>query len=125
MDVAAFLDQAEEYESAGDVRDSFLKIIQISGQDHPMAAVRAAELQKWAAGPEYGDILAGSYPRRSEDADAPMAEDVRAAANSYKEDFTTSGDPLFKLVGRIGSVAGTVGGGAASRVRGWWRGAAP
>lgn len=125
MDVAAFLDQAEEYESGGDVRDSFIKIIQISGQSHPLAALRAAELQKWAAGPGYVEILAGNYPRRSEDANAPMSEDVRAAANSYKEDFTSSGDPLVRLVGRIGSVAGTVagtvGGGAANRVRDWWR----
>ena len=59
MDVAAFLDQAEEYQSTGDVRDSFIKILQISGQTHPLAAMRAAELQKWAAGPGYADILAG------------------------------------------------------------------
>ena len=70
----------------------------------------------------YADILAGHYPRRSEDKDAPLSEDVRAAANSYAEDFTTSGDPLIKLVGRVGSVAGTVGGGAANRMRDWWRG---
>ena len=122
MDVAGFLDQAEEYESGGDVRDSLIKILQISGQTHPLAALRAAELQKWAAGPGYADILAGNYPRRSEDTDAPMSEDVKAAANSYKEDFTTSGDPLIRLVGRIGSVAGTVGGGAANRMRDWWKG---
>ena len=122
MDVAAFLDQAEEYESSGDVRDSLIKILQISGQTHPLAAQRAAELQKWAAGPGYAEILAGNYPRRSEDRDAPMNEDVKAAANSYKEDFTTSGDPLIRLVGRIGSVAGTVGGSAAHRMRDWWKG---
>ncbi len=125
MDVAAFLDQAREYESTGDVRDSFLKIIQISGQSHPLAALRAAELQQWAAGPAYQEILSGNYARRSEDSTAPMADDVRAAANSYREDFTTSGDPLVKLVGRVGSVAGlvagTVGGNAAGRVRDWWR----
>jgi Zn-dependent protease with chaperone function len=121
MDVAAFLDQAEEYERTGDLRDSFLKIVQLSGQTHPLAALRAAELQKWAAGPEYSDILAGSYPRRSQDKTAPLSEDVKAAASSYADDFSTSGDPLFKLVGRIGSVAGMVGGGAAHRVRDWWR----
>ena len=51
-----------------------------------------------------------------------MSEDVKSAANSYKEDFTTSGDPLVKLVGRIGSVAGTVGGSAANRMRDRWKG---
>jgi Zn-dependent protease with chaperone function len=122
MDVAAFLDQAEEYETSGDVRDSLIKILQISGQSHPLAALRAAELQKWAAGTEYSAILAGDYPRRSQDKDAPLSDDVKAAASSYAEDFTASGDPLFKLVGRVGSVAGTVGGGAANKMRDWWRG---
>jgi hypothetical protein len=113
------------YQSTGDLRDSFIKILQISGQTHPLAAMRAAELQKWAAGPGYADILAGNYPRRSEDKDAPMSEDVKSAANSYKEDFTTSGDPLVKLVGRIGSVAGTVSGSAANRVRDRWKSSGP
>jgi Zn-dependent protease with chaperone function len=121
LDIAAFLDQAEEYESRGDVRDSVLKLLQISGQTHPLAALRAAELQKWAAGPGYAEILAGNYPRRSEDKDAPMSEEVKAAADSYKKNFTTSGDPLYKLVGKIGSVAGSAGGSAANRIRDLWR----
>jgi hypothetical protein len=121
MDVAGFLDQAEEYETRGDVRDSLLKLLQLSNRSHPLAALRAAELQKWAAGPEYAEILAGNYPRRSDDKDAPMSEEVKSAANSYKKNFTTSGDPLYKLVSKIGSVAGTAGGTAANRVRDWWR----
>ena len=122
MDVAGFLDQAEEYEKSGDVRDSLLKLLQMSGKSHPLAALRAAELQKWAAGPEYAEILAGNYPRRSDDKDAPMSEEVKAAANSYKQNFTTSGDPLYKLVSKIGAAAGTAGGSAANRMRDWWRG---
>ena len=122
MDVAGFLDQAEEYETRGDVRDSLLKLLQLSGRSHPLAALRAAELQKWAAGPQYAEILAGNYPRRSDDKDAPMSEEAKAAANSYKQNFTTSGDPLYKLVSKIGSVAGTAGGSAANRMRDWWRG---
>ena len=50
-----------------------------------------------------------------------MSEEVKAAADSYKKNFTTSGDPLYKLVGKIGSVAGTAGGSAANRMRDWWR----
>ena len=121
MDVAGFLDQAEEYETRGDVRDSLLKLLQLSGRSHPLAALRAAELQKWAAGPDYADILAGNYPRRSDDKDAPMSEEAKAAANSYKQNFTTSGDPLYKLVSKIGAAAGTAGGSAANRMRDWWR----
>jgi Zn-dependent protease with chaperone function len=121
IDVAGFLDQAEEYETRGDVRDSVLKLLQLSAKSHPLAALRAAELQKWAAGPQYAEILAGSYPHRSDDKDAPMSDEVKAAASSYKQSFTTSADPLYKLVAKIGSVAGTAGGTAANRVRDWWR----
>ncbi|GAB3919319.1 Zn-dependent protease [Microlunatus endophyticus] len=121
MDVAGFLDQAKDYQERGDVRDSVLKILQISGQTHPLAALRAAELQKWAAGLEYQEILAGNYPRRSEDKDAPLTDDVKAAAASYREDFKSSRDPLIKVVGTVSGVMGGVGGAAANRVRDWWQ----
>jgi hypothetical protein len=121
MDVAGFLDQATEYMSSGDVRDSLLKILQISAQTHPLAALRAAELQQWAAGPDYRAILSGEYARRSEDANAPMSDDVKAAASSYANAFRTSSDPLFRVVGRVGTVVGGVGNVAAGRVRDWWQ----
>jgi Zn-dependent protease with chaperone function len=121
MDVAGFLDQAKEYESRGDIRDSLLKILQITDQDVPLAAQRAAELQRWAAGSEYRAILSGDYARRSDDKDAPMSDDVKAAAASYRESFQTSADPLFKVVGKLSSVAGGVGGFAANAMRGWWQ----
>lgn len=121
MDVAGFLEQAKDYEESGDIMDSLLKILQVSDQTHPLAALRAAELQKWAAGTEYPAVLNGEYPRRSEDKNAPLSEDVKAAAASYKEAFQTSADPLFKVVGRVGTVVGGVGGMAATRVRDWWK----
>ena len=121
MDVAGFLDQAREYQSSGDVRDSVLKLLQITGQTHPMAALRAAELQQWAAGGEYRAILAGEYPRRGEDPGAPISEDVRAAAASYAKSFSTSSDPLVSLVGKLGGALGTAGGMAANRARDWWQ----
>jgi Zn-dependent protease with chaperone function len=121
MDVAGFLDQAADYEAKGDIRDSLLKILQVTDQTHPLAALRAAELQKWAAGTDYREILSGEYPRRSQDRDAPMSEDVKAAASSYREAFQTSSDPLFKVVNRIGVVVGGVGGAAAGRMRDWWQ----
>ncbi|GAA1851513.1 M48 family metallopeptidase [Microlunatus capsulatus] len=125
MDVAGFLDQAREYQSSGDVRDSVLKLLQISGQTHPMAALRAAELQQWAATGDYREILAGDYLRREDDARTPISDDVRAAAASYQQMFSSSSDPLVGLVGKIGSAVGSVGGFAAHRVRDWWQGQRP
>lgn len=125
MDVAGFLDQAREYQSSGDVRDSVLKLLQISGQTHPMAALRAAELQQWAATGDYREILAGDYLRREDDARTPISDDVRAAAASYQQMFSSSSDPLVGLVGKIGSAVGSVGGFAANRVRDWWQGQRP
>lgn len=120
MDTTAFLDQAKEYQSGGDIRDSFLKILQTADLTHPMAALRAAELQKWI-NDGYADVLAGNYPRRSADKDAPLSEDVKAAAASYKKDFETSADPLFKVLNRAGTVVSGVSGSAANRVRDWWK----
>ena len=112
MDVSGFLDQGREYDRGGDIRDSLLKLLLLDGRSHPLAAQRAGELQRWAAGPDYRDILGGEYPHRDEDRDAPMSEEVRAAARSYRDSFTASADPLTKFVrdagGLVGGVAGTV-----------------
>ena len=125
MDVAGFLDQAAEYERGGDIRDSFIKLLHLDGRSHPLAALRAAELQKWAAGAQYRDILSGDYPRRAEDAEADMSEEVKAAANSYRDSFTSSADPLSKFVrvagGIFSGVAGNVAGNVADGVGDWLR----
>ncbi len=129
MDVAGFLDQATEYDRGGDIRDSFIKLLHLDGRDHPLAAVRAAELQKWAAGPQYRAILSGEYPRRGDDAEAAMSDEAKAAAKSYKDSFTASADPLARFVqnaggifgGVAGSMASTVAGTVADNVGGWLR----
>lgn len=64
VNVPAFLRQAEEYEGVEDIRDSWLKLRGLEFATHPLAVVRAAQLQKWAASAEYRAILSGDYPRR-------------------------------------------------------------
>ena len=120
LDIAAFLDQAEEYENHGDVRDSLLKLLQISGQTHPLAALRAAELHRGRRsrlhrdpGRELPTALGGQGRT-----DERGGQGCRRLVN---KNFTTSGDPLYKLVGKIGSVAGAAGGSAANRIRDMWR----
>jgi Zn-dependent protease with chaperone function len=111
VDIPAFLRQASEYESVEDVRDSFLKLRNVEGMSHPLAVVRAAQLQKWAASEEYRAILAGDYLRRDDDAPASTwSDDVKSAAKSYKDSFAASADPLTKVFSDVGeAVSGAAG----------------
>ncbi|MEU4350467.1 M48 family metallopeptidase [Streptomyces sp. NPDC023838] len=110
MNVDAFLEQAEEYEAAGDLRDSVLKILNVLPRSHPFTTVRAAELKKWAASREYQRLMDGHYPRREEDKDTSVSDSFRESAASYAETVRTSKDPLMKLVGDIAGGTADLGG---------------
>jgi Zn-dependent protease with chaperone function len=110
MNVDAFLKQAEEYEAAGDLRDSVLKILNVLPRSHPFTTVRAAELKKWEASRDYQRIMDGHYPRRSEDKDTSVSDAWKESANHYAETVKTSKDPLMRLINDIGSGAGDLGG---------------
>src|SRR6266540_3136216 len=66
--------------------------------------------------------LAGDYPRRDDDRGASVSDEAKAAAQSYRESFARSEDPLMSLLRRISESASGVGewlGGSAARVRDW------
>jgi len=111
VNIPEFLRQAEEYDNVEDLRDSIHKLRTLETTSHPLAVVRAAQLQKWASSAEYRDILAGNYPRRADD--QPMStwrDDVKSAASSYKQSWAESGDPLTKVFSEIGeAITGTAG----------------
>lgn len=110
IDIPAFLQQAAEYESVEDIRDSYLKLRNVETMSHPLAVVRAAQLQKWAASEEYRAILAGDYPRRDADAPSNWTDDLKSAAKSYKDSWSTSADPLTKVFSDVGeAVSGAAG----------------
>ena len=90
----AFREQAHEYDAVPDLRDSILKLLQLQGNTHPFAVVRFAELDRWATDGSYETILAGDYPRRDTDRDASFTDGVRDAANSYRDSWQRSEDPL-------------------------------
>jgi predicted Zn-dependent protease len=90
----AFREQAHEYDAVPDLRDSILKLLQLQGNTHPFAVVRFAELDRWATDGSYESILAGDYPRRDTDRDASFTDGVRDAANSYRDSWQRSEDPL-------------------------------
>ena len=84
---------------------------------------RAASLRQWIDSGAYGRILAGDYPRRDDDRAASVTADAKEAAQSYREAFANSQDPLMSLLRRFGDGASsTVGdwvGSGTNRVRDW------
>lgn len=101
VDTAAFLEQAKEFETGGDLRDSFLKLMLLEQRSHDFAVARAASLKTWIDDGEYREYLAGEYPKRDDDKNASPTAEAKAAAKSYKDLFETSGDPLAKLVRKL------------------------
>ncbi|MEQ4209601.1 M48 family metallopeptidase [Actinopolymorpha sp. B17G11] len=116
VDATAFLAQAAEYDAAGDLRDSVLKLLLLEARSHPFLAVRAAELKHWVDNGDYSRILSGDYPRRDGDGDARMSDEARRAADSYKETFARSQDPLMKI---FSDLPGAVDG-VRDKVSGWF-----
>lgn len=121
MNVDAFLEQADEYEKGGDLRDSVLKILNMLPRTHPFTTVRAAELKKWSESRDYQRIMDGHYPRREEDKDTSVTDSFRESAAHYADSVRTSKDPLFKLMGDIAGGAADMGG----RLRDKFTGAGP
>jgi hypothetical protein len=110
MNVDAFLKQADEFEAAGDLRDSVLKILNLLPRTHPFTTVRAAELRKWASSRDYQRLMDGHYPRRSEDKDTSVYDSFKQSANHYADSVKQSKDPLMGLIRDISGGAGDIGG---------------
>ena len=115
MNVDAFIEQAKEYESDGDARDSAIKLMNLVGQSHPFPVLRLAELKKWVDGGQYERILSGNYPKRSEDDGASVKEDIAKGANAVKTAWSDSEDPISKVVESVTGAGSQVW----SQVRGW------
>ncbi|WP_242895316.1 M48 family metallopeptidase [Actinomadura litoris] len=109
MSSEAFLEQAREYDAAGDVRDGLLKFLNLLPQSHPYAVIRFAEIDHWAREGEYERIMAGDYPRRADDDGASVTEEVRNAAKSYRESWERTADPF---VGKVRDMADAAAGAA-------------
>jgi len=111
----AFREQAQEYDAVPDLRDSILKILQLQGTTHPFAVVRFAELDYWATHGEYDRILGGDYPRRDNDGNASVTEEVRNAAKSYQESWSRSQDPLIGIFRGVAETGARAAGGLFDR----------
>ena len=107
IDTEAFLEQAADYESTGDLRDGVLKLLNTEKQTHPFAVVRAAELSRWSGSEEYAAILTGDYPRREDDSTASFSDTAKEAARAYKKRIDESSDPLVGAVRNVGTTIGS------------------
>jgi Zn-dependent protease with chaperone function len=107
IDPDAFLTQAADYESAGDLRDGLLKLLNTERSTHPFAVIRAAELRRWADSEEYRTILDGTYPHRDDDHTATFGEAAREAARTYKRRIDESNDPLVTTLRGFGASVGS------------------
>lgn len=112
LDITAFRAQGDEYLGSPDVRDSVLKVLLLEARSHPFMVVRAAELQRWIDDGAYTRILRGSYPRRGDDGDTSMRQDVKDATDHYSAAFARSQDALVSLLR-------DVGGGGVAGVKDW------
>ena len=109
MDTEAFLEQAREYDAAGDVRDGMLKFLNLLRRSHPFAVIRFAEIERWAREGEYQRILDGDYPRRADDSGASFSEEAKNAANSYRESWSRSADPFVGVLRDVAEGAADAG----------------
>ncbi|MCX5763993.1 MAG: M48 family metallopeptidase [Gemmatimonadetes bacterium] len=100
-DLDAFMVQAAEYETEGDVVDRAWKVINTMSHTHPFATVRAGELQRWIDGGAYDRIIGGEYLRR---ADAPTQPDLgrgmQDAAAYYSDQAKAAADKFGGVLGR-------------------------
>ncbi|WP_298321941.1 M48 family metallopeptidase [Haloactinopolyspora sp.] len=110
MSVAAFKEQARDYDAAEDARDGVIKLLSLMGRTHPHAVIRLDELDRWAGSGEYSRILAGDYPRRSDDRDASISDEVRNAAKSYQESWSRTADPLISTLRDVANSVAETGG---------------
>ena len=117
MDIAAFLDQAREYDAQEDLRNGVLKLLSLQGQLHPFAVLRASALRKWVDDGDYRSILEGNYPRRGTEDEPSVSDEAREAARSYKQTIDESADAFLRVVKVIGEEAANVGQRVADRIR--------
>jgi hypothetical protein len=72
--------------------------------------VRFAELDRWVSEEDYEAILAGEYPRREDDPQVSVSEEIKAGAKSYQDSWNRTSDPFVGLV--KGFAEGAAGAGA-------------
>jgi hypothetical protein len=100
ISIDAFLEQAKQYETQGDLADKVWQVINTAFRTHPFGAVRAAELQQWIESGEYQKIVGLDYRRRSDAATPPLTDDYADAAGYYGQQARSAMDTIGSVVDR-------------------------
>lgn len=100
ISVDAFMTQAKEYETSGDIGDKVWQVINTAFRTHPFGTVRAAELTRWVESGEYAKIIGGDYRRRGDTSSPPLSDDYADAAGYYGEQARGAVDTLSGILDR-------------------------
>ena len=106
LDTTSFFAQGQEYDEAGDLRDSVLKLLLVEARSHPFAVVRAAELRRWVDSGEY----TRSSPARTRAATTtPTPRSARPRRRPRRATPRRSGRPRTPSVKLVHDTAGFLG----------------
>lgn len=101
LDLAAFKEQAKEYETDDSAWDTVLKAINTAFREHPFATVRAGELQRWVESGAYQRIVGGDYVRRADARPGQgLGDDVKEASNYYADQAKAAASKVTDSLGR-------------------------
>jgi hypothetical protein len=95
------------------------KILNLLGETHPFPVLRLVELKKWVDSGEYATVLGGGYAtggsfatpfaahytERGEEQGETVFDNIKSAANKYKDDFVHSQDPMIEKLSDAAEVA--------------------
>jgi len=99
--LAAFIEQAEEYRANNELVDQVFKVMNLLRVTHPFPVIRVAEMRTWFESGAYERIMAGEYRRRGQP-EGSYRDDVQEAAKSYrdtaKDTFGDAADKARKMV---------------------------
>ncbi|GAB6091470.1 M48 family metallopeptidase [Spirochaeta dissipatitropha] len=101
MNIAEFIQQAEEYDRGGTVIDGVYKLLNLMGQSHPFPVLRLSELRNWIEKGSYDRILNGDYPLRDTLEQENIFRHFQEAAEAYQEEIHRSEDPLAKMADNL------------------------
>ena len=103
--------------------DSMIKTLVMLGRSHPFPVQRMGELDRWIGEGSYERVLAGDYPRRSQDPEPDLWGAWRESVGVYADGVKTSTEDVGRWFRSTGGQVADRAGSAWSRFR--QRGDAP